>query len=255
MQFSTPLLKGVFLRRYKRFFADIRLDSGEEITAHTPNTGAMRTCLDEGAEAYVSRNDDPKRSLRYTWELVRSGTALVGVNTLLANRLAEEAIRAGRIPELSGYATVRREVRYGENSRVDLLLEDFGEDAREDSNSPPPGHVPPPPCYVPRPPCYVEVKNVSMGIGGVAAFPDAVSVRAKKHMGELAAQVAQGARAAVLFVVQRMDCGRFTPADEIDPAYGEALRAAVAAGVTALAWRADVSPAGIELAAPLPVDL
>jgi sugar fermentation stimulation protein A len=241
MQYPTPLLKGVFLRRYKRFFADIRLDSGQEITAHTPNTGSLRTCTDEGAEAYVSQSDNPKRSLQYTWELVRSGTSLVGVNTLLANRLAEEAIRAGRIPELSGYATVRREVRYGENSRVDLLLEDSTEDLTEDSP------------YLP--PCYVEVKNVSMGIGGVAAFPDAVSARAKKHMGELAAQVAQGARAAVLFVVQRMDCERFTPADEIDPAYGEALRAAVKAGVTALAWRADVSPDGIELTAPLPVDL
>ncbi len=248
MQFPTPLLRGVFLRRYKRFFADIRLDSGQEITAHTPNTGTLRTCTDEGAEAWVSESGNPKRKLRYTWELVRSGTSLVGVNTLLANRLAEEAIRAGRIPELSGYDTVRREVRYGENSRVDLLLEDSREDLTEDS-------TPLPPCYVPQPPCYVEVKNVSMGIGGVAAFPDAVSARAKKHMGELAAQVAQGARAAVLFVVQRMDCERFTPADEIDPAYGEALRAAVGAGVTALAWRADVSPAGIELAAPLPVDL
>jgi len=232
MDFPTPLLKGVFLRRYKRFFADIRLESGEEVTAHTPNTGTMRTCSDPEAEAYISRSDNPKRKLQYTWELVRSGNSLVGVNTGLANRLAEEAVGAGRIPDLSGYETVRREVRYGQNSRIDLLLE--GGEA---------------------PPCYLEVKNVSMGREGVASFPDAVSVRAAKHMGELAERVRAGDRAAVLFVVQRMDCEVFTPADDIDPTYGEALREAVGVGVQALAWRADVSPRAITLSAPLPVKL
>ena len=232
MEFPTPLLKGVFLRRYKRFFADIRLESGEEVTAHTPNTGTMRTCSDPEAEAYISRSDNPKRKLQYTWELVRSGDSLVGVNTGLANRLAEEAVSAGRIPDLSGYETVRREVRYGQNSRIDLLLE--GGEA---------------------PPCYLEVKNVSMGREGVASFPDAVSVRAAKHMGELAERVRAGDRAAVLFVVQRMDCEVFTPADDIDPTYGEALREAVGVGVQALAWRADVSPRAITLSAPLPVKL
>lgn len=232
MEFPTPLLKGVFLRRYKRFFADIRLESGEEVTAHTPNTGTMRTCSDPEAEAYISRSDNPKRKLQYTWELVRSGDSLVGVNTGLANRLAEEAVGAGRIPDLSGYETVRREVRYGQNSRIDLLLE--GGEA---------------------PPCYLEVKNVSMGREGVASFPDAVSVRAAKHMGELAERVRAGDRAAVLFVVQRMDCEVFTPADDIDPTYGEALREAVGVGVQALAWRADVSPRAITLSAPLPVKL
>ena len=122
MKFATPLLKGKFLRRYKRFFADIELDRGETVTAHTPNTGAMLTCREPGALAYVSTNDNPKRKLKYTWELVRSGETLVGVNTLLANRLAEEAILAGKIPELAGYGPLRREVRYGQNSRVDFLL-------------------------------------------------------------------------------------------------------------------------------------
>jgi len=232
VRFPTPLLPGVFLRRYKRFFADIALDSGETVTAHTPNTGTLRTCTDAGALAYVSTSDNPRRKLRYTWELVQSGPGLVGVNTALANALAEEAVRAGRIPALRGYGALRREVCYGANSRVDLLLEDEA-----------------------RPPCYLEVKNVSMGRAGVAAFPDAVSARASRHMAELVAQVRAGRRAAVLFAVQRMDCDRFEPADDIDPAYGRALREAAAAGVEVLAWRAEVSPAGIELVAPLPVRL
>jgi sugar fermentation stimulation protein A len=232
MEFPAPLLRGRLLQRYQRFFVDIALDDGATVTAHTPNTGSLRTCLEPGAEAWISRSDNPKRKLAYTWELVRSGGGLVGVNTGLANRLAEEAIRAGRIPPLAGYGTVRREVRYGVNSRVDLLLEDG-----------------------PAPRCWVEVKNVSMGRDGVAAFPDAVSTRAAKHMGELAAQVRAGARAAVLFAVQRMDCNLFRPADDIDPAYGTALRQAAAAGVQVLAWRAEVSPRGIALVEALPVEL
>ncbi len=232
MIFAHPLLKGVLRRRYKRFFADISLDTGHTVTAHTPNTGSMLTCAEPGSLAYVSVNDNPRRKLRYTWELVRSGDGLVGVNTQLANPLAEEAIGAQRIPELAGYRRVQREVRYGANSRVDLLLSQGL-----------------------RPDFYVEVKNVSLGRAGVAAFPDAVSVRATKHMGELAAQVRNARRAAVLFVVQRMDCTVFTPADDIDPAYGAALRQAVQVGVQALAWQARVSPAGIELVAPLPVVL
>ena len=248
MKFATPLLKGKFLRRYKRFFADIELDRGETVTAHTPNTGAMLTCREPGALAYVSTNDNPKRKLKYTWELVRSGETLVGVNTLLANRLAEEAILAGKIPELAGYGPLRREVRYGQNSRVDFLLggnplgeNRLGENRAEENKG--------------SPLCYVEVKNVSMGRGGIASFPDAVSARAAKHMAELAAQVRAGNHAAVLLVVQRMDCDVFEPADDIDPVYGAALRKAAAAGVRVLAWRADVSPEGIELAAPLPVRL
>ena len=232
MKFQTPLLRGKFLQRYKRFFADIELDSGEIITAHTPNTGTMLSCKDPGAEAYVSTNDNPKRKLKYTWELVASNGQLAGVNTGLANGLATEAIQEGLIPELTGYTNLRREVKYGQNSRVDILLEEEG-----------------------KPPFYVEVKNVTLGREGVASFPDAVSTRAAKHMRELADQVREGSRAAVLFVVQRMDCQRFTAADDIDPAYGEILREAQQAGVMALAWQANISPTEIRLEKALPIDL
>lgn len=234
MKLPTPLLRGTFLRRYQRFFADVRLDSGETVTAATPNTGSMRTCSEPGSPAYLSIADNPKRKLKYTWELVQAGEGWVGVNTHLANHLAREAIEAGLIPELTGYGAPRREVKYGANSRVDLLLED------QDGA---------------RPPCYVEVKNVSMGRDGVASFPDSVSTRAVKHMRELAAQVRLGNRAAVLFTVQRMDCHTFRPADDIHPEYGEALREAVAGGVVALAYRASVTPREIRLVAPLPVEL
>jgi sugar fermentation stimulation protein A len=232
MRFPSPLLRGRLLQRYKRFFADVALDSGETITAHTPNTGALLTCKEPGSLAYVSRASNPKRKLHYTWELVQSGAALVGVNTALSNGLVEEAIRGGAIAELSGYAAIRREVNYGANSRVDLLLEAPG-----------------------QPPCYVEVKNVTLARDGSAAFPDAVSVRAAKHMAELAAQVREGRRAAVVFTVQREDCDRMTPADDIDPAYGAALRKAVKAGVQVLAYQARVTPEEIVLARRLPVRL
>lgn len=232
MRFPSPLLRGRLVRRYQRFFADVTLENGETITAHTPNTGALLTCKEPGSRAYVSRAANPHRKLHYTWELVQSGRALVGVNTALSNSLVEEAIRKGVIAELAGYQEIRREVAYGKNSRVDLVLES----AR-------------------RPPCYVEVKNVTLARFGIAAFPDAVSERAAKHMAELAAQVRRGDRAAVVFTVQRADCDVMTAADDIDPVYGAALRKAADAGVEVLAYQAKVSPRGIVLAKKLPVRL
>ncbi len=232
MRFPSPLLRGTLIKRYKRFFADVTLDSGEQITAHTPNTGAMLTCQTPGSVAYVSRADNPKRKLAFTLELVQSGASLVGVNTALPNRLVEEAIGAGTIRELAGYRTLRREVKYGVNSRVDLLLEEPG-----------------------KPSCYVEVKNVTLAREGVGAFPDAVSTRAAKHMAELAAQIRAGQRAAVVFTVQREDCDVMTPADDIDPAYGISLRAAAETGVEVLAYQARVTPDEIVLVRKLPVKL
>jgi sugar fermentation stimulation protein A len=190
----------------------------------------MKGCLTAGAGACISRASNPKRKLQYTLEMLRVGSTWVGVNPAFANTLAEEAIGAGWIAELAGYAELKREVKYGEGSRVDLLLQDAS-----------------------KPPCYVEVKSVTLGEAGLALFPDAVSTRAAKHMGELARQVAAGARACVLFAVQREDCAAFSPADAIDPACGRALREAHAAGVSVLAYRADVNPTGIALRHALPV--
>lgn len=232
MHFPSPLLRGKLVRRYKRFFAEVALDSGDIITAHTPNTGAMLTCSTPGSIAYVSRAKNPKRKLSYTLELVASGTALVGVNTGLPNRLVEEGIRSAVIGELGTYRTIRREVRFGTNSRVDLLLEEPG-----------------------QAPCYVEVKNVTLVRDGVALFPDAVSTRATKHMAELAAQAKAGNQATVVFTVQREDCDAAAPADDIDPVYGAALRSAAECGVRVLAYQAHVTPEAISLYRPLPVHL
>ncbi len=232
MRFRTPLLRGRFERRYKRFFADVTLDSGETITAHTPNTGSLLSCNTPGALAYVSFEDNPKRKLKYTWELVQSGAGLVGVHTGRANDLAREAIEAGVVPELAGYPELQREVKYGVNSRIDFLLQGAG-----------------------RPPCYVEVKNVSLGREGVAAFPDAVTARGTKHLHELMREVEAGNRAAMLFIVQREDCEVLEPADDIDPVYGRTLREAAAAGVAVLAYRVAVSPEELRVAAALPIRL
>lgn len=231
MDFETPVVEGRFLRRYKRFFADIDV-GGQTVVAHVPNTGSLRGCLEPGAPACLTRAANPERKLAYTLELLRVGATWVGVNPARANRLAQEAIAAGVIAELQGYGPPRREVPYGKASRIDLLLERPG-----------------------RPPCYVEVKSVTLGRMALAQFPDAVSTRAAKHMEELTRQVAAGTRACVLFAVQREDCERFAPADDIDPAYSEALRAAARAGVEVLAYQARVGPGGIALERRMPVNL
>ena len=236
MRYFPPLLSGRLIRRYQRFFADIALDDawhgGATITAHTPNTGAMTGCAEPGSAVWVSRDDKPHRKLHYTWELASSDGAWVGVHTGRANALAQEAIEAGVIRELAGCARIRREVPYGENSRIDLLLEGDG-----------------------VAPCYVEVKSVTLGRGGVALFPDAVTERGAKHLRELMAAVERGARAAMLFAVQREDCARFAPADAIDPEYGVLLRRAARAGVILLAYRARVNPEEVRLECALPVEL
>ncbi len=230
MLFPAPLIPATLIRRYKRFLADVVLPSGEEVTAHVANPGAMTGLAAPGARAWLSKSDNPKRKLPYSWELVEAdfgaGTELVGVNTAHPNLLAGEAIRGNLIPDLAGYASVRREVKYGKNSRVDFLLESEG-----------------------RPPCYVEVKNVHlMRERGLAEFPDSVTARGAKHLDELAAMVEAGARAVMLFVIQIGSSERFALARDIDPAYGAAFDRARAAGVEALAWKCTVSAAGIVMA-------
>ncbi len=219
MRLAKPLFPGRLIRRYKRFLADIALESGGEMTVHCPNPGAMLGMADPGTAVWLSKSDNPKRKLSHTWELAHVDGGLTGVNTLAANRIGEEAVRADKIPELAGYTDIRREVRYGKNSRVDLLL--AGGDRRD---------------------CYVEIKNVHlMRTPGLAEFPDSVTSRGAKHLGELADMVKAGHRAVMLYVVQRQDCDRFALAADIDPAYAAASRAAKTSGVEALAYGCALS--------------
>lgn len=231
LPFPEPRVLATFLGRRQRFFADVRLDDGTEEAAHCPNTGSMRGCLFPGHRALLWESPNPARRLRYTWKAVEAGGFWVGVDTAVPNRLAEAAVQAGALPGLAGFATVRRERRMGERSRVDLLLEGSG------------GR------------CWVEVKNVTLVEGGAARFPDAVTERGLKHLGELAARVAEGDRAAMVYVVQRGDADRFEPAADIDPAYARGLAAAVDAGVEAYALATRVSPEGVEFTGLLPVGL
>jgi sugar fermentation stimulation protein A len=229
MRFASPLIPATLVRRYKRFLADVILPSGEKITAHVANPGAMTGLATPGARIWLSKSDDPKRKLPYAWELVEAdfgaGPELVGVNTAVPNRLVHAALAAGGIAECAGYAAVRREVKYGVNSRVDFVLD-----------------------CPDRGPCYVEVKNVHlMRTPGLAEFPDSVTARGARHMEELGAMAAAGARAVVLFLIQIGSATRFAPARNIDPAYAAALADARARGVEALAYACTLTPEGIEL--------
>ena len=230
MQFPQPLARGVLVSRYKRFFADVVLDDGAEITAHCPNPGAMLGLKTPGQVCWLSRSDDPKRKLAHTLELVEADGAPVGVNTLRANRIAAEALAAGAVAPLAGYETVRAEVNYGAASRVDFRLDAPG-----------------------RPACWLEVKSVTLSrAAGLAEFPDCVSARGLRHIAELRAMVAAGERAVILFLVQRGDCDRFALAADLDPAFARALDAAAGAGVEVLAYGCDVGPRGLRLTGPLP---
>jgi sugar fermentation stimulation protein A len=235
MRFASPLIPATLVRRYKRFLADVVLPSGEEITAHVANPGAMTGIAAPGAPVWLSKSDDPKRKLPYAWELVETdfgaGPELVGVNTALPNRLIAEAIAAAGIPECAGYPLVKREFRYGKGSRVDFYLE-----------CPQRGR------------CYVEVKNVHMmRQPGLAEFPDCVTARGARHMAELADMVAEGARAVLIFLIQIGSATRFAPARDIDPAYAAAFERARAAGVEAVAYRCRITLDGIEVAERVPI--
>jgi sugar fermentation stimulation protein A len=235
MQFGTPLVPATLARRYKRFLADVVLESGEMLTVHVANPGAM-TGLDRPlSRVWLSHSDNPLRKLPYTWEIVETdlgaGPELVGVNTVAPNLFVADALAAGRIPELRGYERTRREVKYGTNSRVDFLLEG-----------------------PPRPPCYVEVKNVHlMREPKLAEFPDSVTARGAKHLDELAAVMAGGARAVQLYVIQIPSAERFGIARDIDPDYALAFDRARRAGVEMLAWRCSVRLSGIEIVEPVPL--
>jgi len=236
MNFKAPLIPATLVRRYKRFLADVVLSSGEEITAHVANPGAMIGLAAPGSRIWLSKSANASRKLPYSWELVEldlgAGTELIGINTAHPNLLVAEAIAASAVPELIGYETTRREVKYGRNSRVDFLLEQPG-----------------------RPPCYVEVKNVHlMRRAGFAEFPDSVTARGARHLDELAAVATAGARAVMLFLIQIGSASRFALAREIDPTYGAAFDRARAASVEALAYRCTISREAITLAGPVPIE-
>jgi sugar fermentation stimulation protein A len=226
------LIPGTLIRRYKRFLADVKLKDGTIVTAHCPNTGSMTGCSQPGCPVYLSSHDNPKRKLKYTWELIKMPTSLVGVNTLVPNRLVFESIKAGKVPELKGYDAVEREVKINEHTRLDLLL------THENGQR-----------------CYGEIKNCTLVINGQAAFPDAVTSRGLKHVTELEALVDSGHRCFMFYFIQRMDARVFKPADHIDPGYGKGLRRAVRHGVELLAYDVSIDLEGIRLNRRIPCEL
>jgi len=236
MKFTSPLVQGRLLQRYKRFLADVELDSGETVTAHCANPGSMIGLKEPGLPVWLSRSDNPNRKLKFSWELLQvdlgAGPALVGINTSHPNRIVAEAVMDGKIPELAGYQRQRREVKYGKNSRIDILLESDN-----------------------APPCYVEVKNVHlMREAGFAEFPDSVTARGAKHLDELADMATHGARAVMMFLVQRNDATRFGLAADMDPHYAERYHAATTAGVETLVYCCTLDPReGIDIDRTLPI--
>lgn len=232
VQFPLPPLEARFQRRYKRFFVDALLPDGTVVTAHCPNTGSLKGCRVEGARVWLRDSGDPKRKLRYTFQAIEVDGTWVNVDTSLPNRVVREAFESHSIPGFDGYTQIRPEVKYGTNSRIDVLLE--GTDL---------------------PPCYVEVKNTTLAEDACALFPDAVTERGLKHLGELVEVVRQGGRAVQLFFVSRADVQRFRPADAIDPAYASGLRHAAQSGVEVRAFCATVTEQTLDLGREIPVDL
>ena len=226
------LIPGKLIKRYKRFLADVELKDGTIVTAHCPNTGSMSGCSQPGRPVYLSTHNNPKRKLKYTWELIKMPTSLVGVNTLVPNRLVVESIKAGVVPELAGYDRVDREVKINDHTRLDFVLTNNG-----GKN------------------CYGEIKNCTLVNNGVAAFPDAVTTRGLKHINELEALVESGHRCVMFYFIQRMDARVFNPADHIDPDYGKGLRRAVRNGVEILAYDVCIDLKSIRLNRRIPIEL
>ncbi|MCF8038599.1 MAG: DNA/RNA nuclease SfsA [Desulfohalobiaceae bacterium] len=223
------LIQGTLRKRYKRFLADVRLTDETVVTAHCPNSGSMRGCSQPGRPVYISRQDGPRRKLPYTWELIDMGSSLVGVNTLIPNRLVKQAICSGHITELQGYSSITPEVRVSDRTRLDLLLE------TTDGSK-----------------CYLEIKNCTLVEKGTASFPDAVTERGRRHLLQLQGLKKQGHRAVIFYVIQRMDADRFAPAAAIDPAYATELNRAVENGVEALVYDTRIDLQSISLGRRIP---
>lgn len=228
MDFAKPLTNGTLIKRYQRFLADVRLEDGEIITAHCPNTGTMLSCSTPGSQVCLSYSDNPKRKYPFTLEMIQVGKTWVGVNTARTNGLVVEAIEKGQIAEFGEIDKVKREIRTSSHTRLDLQIMHGGSST------------------------YIEVKNCSLAIDGCAMFPDAVTARGTKHLQELSRLSKEGLGAGIFFLVQRTDADRFAPATHIDPVYSQALDNAIARGVRVLVYQAQVSPAGIHIIRPLP---
>ena len=231
MNLGKPIQYVKLVRRYNRFLADVILQDGSQITVHCPNSGSMKTCVATGWDAIISDSENPKRKLRYTLEMTYNGTCWIGINTMLPNKLAKEAIEKGIIKELRGYNEIKTEQKYGHNSRIDLLLLKNKEK------------------------CFVEVKNVTLVEENFFLFPDAVTERGLKHLNDLFAEVKKGNRAVMLYIIQRNDAEIFKPAHSIDPAYSKRLKEVHKAGVEILPYMADVSPNEIKLSRKVPFQL
>ena len=225
------LIQGNLIQRYQRFKADVKQRNGHIVTAHCPNSGSMLGCSEPGRPVYLSRHNHPKRKLKYTWEMIEMPTSLVGINTWVPNQLVKASIIRKEIRALRGYETIRTEVSYGENSRIDLLLQS-GEKR-----------------------CFVEVKNCTLVEDGLAYFPDAVTSRGLKHLVELQKELRKGSRCVMFYLVQRMDAKRFRPSDQIDPAYGQELRRAFRNGVEILVYDVFLNLEGISINRRLPYEL
>jgi len=230
MRFAQTLIHGRLIKRYKRFLADVKLDNGEVITAHCTNSGSMKSCLENGAEVYLSPVDDPNRKTKFTWEMIKINGDWVGINTGNPNKLAYEAVKNGEIEKLKGYTEVQRGVTFGD-SRFDVMAKNGNET------------------------CFIEVKNVTLKEGDYALFPDAVTSRGKKHLETLIKVKEKGMRAVMLYIIQRTDVNIFAPAKEIDPEYSKALEIAKKKGVEIIPMQAKVSPEKIELIKELPFEL
>lgn len=232
MRFGTPLIPARLIRRYKRFLADVVLDDGAEVTVHCPNPGSMIGLAEPGSRIWIERSL-PGRKLPYAWRLSELGGGhLAGIDTAVPNRVVGEALRAGAIAELAAYGTIRPEQKYGERSRVDFLLSEQG-----------------------LPDAYVEVKNVHLcRQDGLAEFPDCVTARGARHLGELANMVAEGHRAVMIYLIQRTDCERFRLAADLDPGYAEASAKARARGVETLCFTTEIDQTGVTFSRPCPVE-
>ncbi len=229
MHFAAPLIPATLIKRYKRFLADCRLPDGQEITAHCANPGSMMGLAKPGMKVWLEPNDDPKKKLKYGWRLVEHASGdFTGVDTSVPNRALKAALEAGQIEAFAAYTTVRSEVKYGQNSRIDFLLSGPG-----------------------LPDAYVEVKSVTLSRQpGLAEFPDSVTARGAKHLRELSEMAAAGHRAVMLYLVQRTDCTRFALAEDIDPTYAAEYARARAAGVERLVIGTQITPEGVAVGQP-----